>query len=71
MKNNADKFVYKNDEVKISQCANCIHKFDNGAYCSAFPDGIPIKILTNEHDHNLAYAGDKGIRYYPIRSKEK
>ena len=34
--------------------------------CKAFPDGIPEKILTGEHDHTKPFKGDNGIRFEPI-----
>ena len=53
------------------QCYACLH-FDWDApprvfRCAAFPDGIPVPIQANKHDHNEPYPGDHGIRYEPIR----
>ena len=50
-------------------CLNCRHfKFDNidGNTCTAFPAGIPERILDNIADHRREYKGDNGIRYEPI-----
>jgi len=35
-------------------------------YCKAFPNDIPGKILTGEHDHTEPYEGDGGIQFEPI-----
>jgi hypothetical protein len=53
------------------QCFACIH-LDRGASfnpmrCDAFPDGIPVPIQANKHDHSKTYPGDHGIRYEQIR----
>ena len=46
----------------IRQCVVC--KWYNGdGGCKAFPDGIPIDILTFEHDHRNPYRGDNGVRF--------
>ena len=54
------------------QCFDCKHLFlgkDNpGMKCSAFPDGIPIEIRKNRHDHRQPYQGDHGIRFEPSES---
>ena len=34
--------------------------------CSAFPDGIPAKILGNRVDHRDPVDGDNGVRFEPI-----
>ncbi len=52
------------------QCYACLH-FDWDApprvfRCAAFPDGIPVPIQANQHDHSQPYPGDRGIRYEPI-----
>jgi len=49
-------------EVKTSQCADCVHRVRVGI-CKAFPDGIPIPILTNKVSHKTPYPGDNGIQF--------
>ncbi len=46
------------------QCVNCKHSHHNGT-CEAFPDGIPLEILSGEHDHRVPFPGDNGIRFEP------
>jgi len=63
-----DKFIYNNagDIILLSKCNNCIHKYKVSVGCEAFPNGIPDKILTGEHNHKEPYKGDNGIRFEPI-----
>lgn len=67
MKNLSDRFIWFDDEVQLSQCANCQHKTKSGATCTAFPQGIPQEILTNQFDHTQPYPGDNGIRFTPVQ----
>jgi hypothetical protein len=49
------------------QCFDCKH-LAAGMQCPAFPDGIPIAITSNEHDHHQPFPGDHGIRFEPLAS---
>lgn len=46
-------------------CNTCKHykNFSDPPSCAAFPEGIPIKILTGEDDHTKPVRGDNGIQY--------
>lgn len=35
------------------------------AVCRAYINGIPLRILTGEHDHRKPFPGDNGIRFTP------
>jgi len=49
----------------VSQCAFCVHDHINGG-CDAFPKGVPLVILTNEHDHHKPFEGDNGILFESV-----
>ena len=53
-------------ELKVSQCTFCAHRSPDGTACKAFPTGIPVELLYNEHDHRMEFPGDNGVRYQPI-----
>jgi hypothetical protein len=57
--------------TSTSQCDACIHLDREASYnpmrCAAFPDGIPVPIQSNKHDHSKPYPGDHGILYEQIR----
>jgi len=54
----------------LPQCMNCtrFQYFKPGrvGVCTAFPDGIPSGILSNETDHRRAVDGDHGVRWAAI-----
>jgi len=54
------------NELKVSQCTFCAHRSPDGTACKAYPNGIPVELLYNDHDHRLEFAGDNGVRYQPI-----
>ena len=58
-----DKFIWKEGDIKISDCAICKHKYSNGISCDAYPKGIPQDIISGEVKHREPYPGDNGIRF--------
>jgi len=56
--------------LMVSQCTFCAHRSPDATKCRAFPNGIPVEILFNEHDHSTAFPGDNGIRYQAIQLGE-
>ncbi len=46
-------------------CDLCKHINSDAISCKAFPEGIPIMILSNQVAHTKPYPGDKGIRFEP------
>ncbi len=50
----------------MSQCSKCRHFIEHKGDepgCAAFPDGIPMPIGRNEHDHTKPYPGDNDIQF--------
>lgn len=45
------------------QCDRCRRRWADSASCDAFPAGIPVQILSGEHDHLWRFPGDRGIRF--------
>jgi hypothetical protein len=43
------------------QCNTCILRIGGTATCAAFPEKIPIEILTGRHDHSKPFPGDGGV----------
>lgn len=44
-------------------CDLCKHVHKDNITCDAFPDGIPIEILSNQKAHTKPYPNDGGIRF--------
>ena len=48
-------------------CETCkwlrINKKERLYACKAYPEGIPMEIVSNKIDHRKPYNGDNGIRY--------
>lgn len=38
--------------------------------CHAFPNGIPVEILTNRHDHHNPHPDDMGIQFEPLEEDD-
>lgn len=59
------RFSWSEGELKVSQCAGCQRKHRGAVGCDAFPSGIPMEILTGDHDHCLPFPGDGGLLFEP------
>src|SRR5437870_6700338 len=60
------RLVWRDGDVRVSQCGVCRHKHPGGPTCDAFPDAIPIVFLRNERSHAVPVDGDHGIGLEPI-----
>lgn len=53
------------------QCLDCRRFRNDGDWtCTAFPEGIPDAIVTNQHDHREPYDGDDGLLFSPKKGVE-
>lgn len=53
------------------QCLFCIHLYEDGNKCKAFPIQIPDDIWDGDHDHRRLYKGDNGILFEPVKKEIK
>ncbi len=58
--------------IKPTFCMWCKH-FQKGIVpkCTAFPDGIPRLIFTNDVSHLKPYPDDNGVQFEPISETPK
>lgn len=55
------------NEFQLLECLSCKHwNYRKGSKCRAFPDGIPMDILSFIKTHHEPYDGDNGIRFESI-----
>jgi len=52
------------------QCPTCKHFEPGESKCKAFPNGIPVEILTGGYDHTKPFHGDRGVRWEKYDQKE-
>ena len=50
--------------IYVSQCASCKHFMQDDYYCSAYPDGIPDKLLEGKSTHNEVCKDQTGTIIY-------
>lgn len=62
MHKNHSKFVSDDLTIITPQCHQCKHWTQN-LRCTAFPDGIPLAILMNKHNHRQPFPGDHDIQF--------
>ena len=56
--------------INEPQCFDCANLDRSNSFnplrCRAFPDGIPVPIKMNKHDHRKPCPGDHGIHFEPV-----
>jgi hypothetical protein len=62
--NPGDRFVAHSVMWGDAPCNNCT-RHGMGTSCEAFPppEGIPVEILTGEHQHRTLFPGDHGLLF--------
>lgn len=50
-------------------CNECRYVEEDGLRCGAFPDGIPVQILSGKRSHKKKITGDHGIRFKPRKRR--
>lgn len=54
----------------IIPCYSCQHWDKDMSTCEAFPEGIPVEILTGSNFHRETIKGDHGLQYEPLNGLE-
>jgi len=62
-RNNKTKAALKAIANIDFDCDDCKHIHDDKITCKAYPDGVPIMILSNQVAHNKPYRNDNGILF--------
>ena len=52
-----------------TECITCKHYLGD-LKCEAYPEKIPVPLLTGEKSHTKPYKGDGGLRYTPVKGFE-
>ena len=61
------EFAY--DIIGEPMCMSCSYS-NHDSTCDAYPNGIPLEILSGEVNHFLPYEGDSGIQYKAVEEEE-
>lgn len=61
-----DKFLAEGGLVYEPLCHACRYWTAGTVTCVAYPQGIPLGILTGDWDHHQPLPGDGGVHFEPI-----